>query len=217
MDKQEELQELWWTTVDKVREVEDDNFTLIKIFWRKSQNKNWEFINFSQFGSTFHKSFGRVGGQYKISGKEFRDNDLANIYWNKQIKKIDKTFKEDCEFPTLTVKVFSEDCDKLQNKLQIILCCFSLIITVEGFANIDELIVDYNSDTKKTDYEFHLMTCDKNLLIKRFAEIERLLPVGFKIYDTSNYTRYLKRYKKEPRILFEKCQHTTRGLAQAGV
>ena len=204
MDKQEELQELWWTTVDKVREVEDDNITLIKIFWRQAQNKNWEFINFSQYGSTFHKSFGSIGGQYKISGKEFRDNDLANMYLNKQIKKIDKTYKEDFDFPTLTVRVFSEDSDKLPNKLQTILCCFSLLITVEGYANIDELIVDYESEIKNNDYEFHLMTCDKNLLVRRFAEIERLLPAGFKIYDTCDYERYVKRYKKEPKILFEK-------------
>jgi len=194
-----------WALLDQVKELEDDNVSMTKIFWRQTQDKQWDFIKISQFGSTFHKTFGKVGGQFKISGLELRDNKLAYRHWYKQDKKVDKTYKEEWEFSKIAGKVFCEDGIELGNKLVAITSCFLVSIINEGFANFDkELIDNYTGDVSSSGYDFHLWTCDKNLLAQRLTEIVKLLPAGFKIYKTDNFEKYVKRYKKEPKILFEK-------------
>ena len=211
--EEEEIQnsvEHLWDLLNKVKELDNSNIeSITKIYWRQNQDKHWEFIKISQFGSTFHKTFGRVGGQFKISGYEFRDNKLAHRHWYKQDKKIDNTYKVEWEFSKIAGKVFNDNDDDISffNKLLSITTCFQTSIINEGFANFDnELTEDfgYMNEVPNNGYDFHLWTCDKNLLVKRLTELDKILPVGLKIYNTYDFEKYVKRYKKEPIIIFEK-------------
>ena len=213
MSEEEEIQdsvEHIWDLLNKVKELDNSNTeSITKIYWRQNQDKHWDFIKISQFGSTFHKTYGKVGGQFKISGYEFRDNKLAYHHWYKQNKKIDNTYKKEWEFSKIAGKVFSDNYDDTSflNKLLSITTCFQTSIINEGFANFDkELIEDfgYMIDVPRDGYDFHLWTCDKNLFVQRLTELNKLLPVGLKIYNTYDFEKYAKRYKKEPIILFEK-------------
>jgi len=193
--------------LNQVQEIEDDSISLTKIYWRQTEDKSWDFIKISQFGSTFHKTFGRVGGQYKISGIEFRVNDLAFQYWLKQEKKIDKTYKEEWKFSKIAGKIFCNNENELLNKLAAISSCFLMSIIGEGYANFDEDPIDNCKNMMEmpnNGFDFHLLTCNKKLLVQRLKEIEKILPTGFKIYNTEDFEKYEKQYKKEPKVLFEK-------------
>lgn len=208
LSKQDEIQssaERIWALLDQVMETEDDNISLTKMFWRKNGNKDWDFIKLSQFGSTFHKTFGKVAGQFKIIGQEFRDNDLAFHHWRKQNNKVDKTYISEWKFSRVAGRIFAENENNLLEKFAAITGCFLTTIINEGFANFDDDLMDnYTGDIPENGYDFQLWTCDRKMLVSRLEEIKKLLPVGFKLYNTDDFGKYIKRNKKEPRVIFEK-------------
>jgi hypothetical protein len=203
----QEVEDQIWELLQKLREIDSnkdsDDVPSTSLYWKKENNK-WHFINIGTSGTTFHKTYGIVGGKYKIIGYEFRNSQLVFDYWKKQVLRNKKGYVSSWDGRKIYGRIYAQNEEELLTKIIALESCFFAILTNEGFANLDNNISEkWYFDDEISGYNFHIWTCDKNLLVKRLYEMINILPKGLKVYNTVDLDSYTKKYKKEPKVIFE--------------